>query len=177
MNRLAFPPRHAKPWRYKHTLPKKRLLFLAATLEVGHGVAVVMQQHAEYFSRAGYQVYVGGPDGKAELGFVGCKRIILNDAKAAACFAVEEGIHCVIAETPPFFSVTRYFDKWPRTILIDHGEPPPSYLAMLMRVAPLMLRRNSVSRWQIKSSGYPVQFATNPPSEIRSSYETVIPIL
>jgi glycosyltransferase involved in cell wall biosynthesis len=46
-----------------------------------------------------------------------------NERQAAA-YAVEQGCDCVIAHTPPFFSVARYLGHRPLFYIVDHGEPP-----------------------------------------------------
>lgn len=127
-NELAFPPRELKPWRRdrKPGDPLK-ILFLSVTHEFGSGVAVVMSLQARYFANAGHAVYVAGPKAAREVPYIGCHRVYLDDPAKAAQFAVENGIDCVIAETPPFFSVARFLGDWPKTLFLDHGEPPPEF--------------------------------------------------
>jgi GT2 family glycosyltransferase len=124
-NELAFPPRRSKPWRIQQrNLAKLKILILSSTAEIGHGVAVVVNLQARHLAAAGYEVYVGGPKGKTEFDFFGCTRIYLEGPAEAAAFAVERGIDCVVVETPPFFSIVRWLGAWPRTLFLDHGEPP-----------------------------------------------------
>ena len=127
-NELAFPPRRTKPWRQgARDLTRLRVLMLSSTTEIGHGVAVVIDQQAAYLAAAGHEVYIGGPKGKSEFQFAGCRRIYLEEPAAAAAFAVEHGIDCVVAHTPPFFSVARWLGEWPPTLFLDYGEPPPDH--------------------------------------------------
>lgn len=125
-NELAFPPRRSKPWRIAARNPAKlKILILSSTHEIGHGVGVVVNQQAAYLAAAGHEIYLGGPKGKNEFKYRGCRRIYLDGAAEAASFAVEMGIDCVVAETPPFFSVVRWLGREPKTLFLDHGEPPP----------------------------------------------------
>ncbi len=122
---LAFPPRQSKPWRKAATNPAKlRVLLLSCTHEMGHGVAVVLAQQARYLAGHGHEVFVGGPKGESEIAYKDCHRIYLNDPGQAACFAVEKGMDCVVAQTPPFFSVVKWLGKNPPVLCLDHGEPP-----------------------------------------------------
>jgi glycosyltransferase involved in cell wall biosynthesis len=92
---------------------------------MGHGVPVVMNMQATYLAGLGHEVVIGGPKGRREMPYEGCRRVPLSTPDEAAAFAVEAGMDCVIAETPPFFSIVRWLGDWPRTLLLDHGEPPP----------------------------------------------------
>lgn len=128
INELAFPPRCSKPWRVVRRDPARlRILFLSSTHEMGHGVPVVMNLQASHLARAGHDIFVGGPKGQREMAYEGCRRIYLSGAAEAAAFAVEQGMDCVIVETPPFFSIARWLGEWPRTLFLDHGEPPPEF--------------------------------------------------
>ena len=123
---LAFLPGRTKPWhRLARKSGKLRVLMLAAVHNVGYGVPVILQLQAVHLKSLGHEVFVGGPRGRNELAYEGCQRIYLTTAVEAACFAVEHDIDCIIAHTPPFFSVVRCVRDWPRTILFDHGEPNP----------------------------------------------------
>ena len=53
--------------------------------------------------------------------------IFREPAEAAAIWAIEQGIDCIVAETPPFFSVVRWLGEWPRTLFLDYGEPPAEF--------------------------------------------------
>jgi GT2 family glycosyltransferase len=124
-NELAFPPRRSKPWRIAcRDLRRLKILILSVTNEIGHGVAAVVNLQAAHLAAAGHEVFIGGPKGKREFSYPGCRRIYLDRAADAASFAVESGIDCILAETPPFFSVVRWLGDWPRTMFLDHGEPP-----------------------------------------------------
>lgn len=128
VNELAFPPRSSKPWRIRRrNLAKLKILILSSTAEIGHGVAVVINLQAAHLVAAGHEVYIGGPKGKIEFEFSGCRRVYLDAAAEAAAFAVECGIDCIVVETPPFFSIVRWLGDWPRTLFLDHGEPPAEY--------------------------------------------------
>ena len=100
-----------------------KILILSSTTDIGHGVAVVINLQAGHLVAAGHEVYIGGPKGKREFDFSGCQRIYLDGPAKAAAFAVEQGIDCIVAETPPFFSVMRWLGEWPRTMFLDYGEP------------------------------------------------------
>ncbi len=122
---LAFPPRRAKPWRvWRRNVAKLRILFLSSTHELGHGVPVVLRLQAGHLIGCGHEVFVGGPRGRSEVPYEGCRRIFLTDPVEAASFAVQHGIDCIVVETPPFFSAVRWLGEWPRTLFVDHGEPP-----------------------------------------------------
>jgi glycosyltransferase involved in cell wall biosynthesis len=122
---LAFPPRKSKPWRADGVdLSNLKILFLSSTHEVGHGVPVVINIQASYLRDRGHQIFVGGPKGRREISYAGCRRVYLSEPAQAAAFAVEHGIDCIVVETPPFFSVVRWLAEWPRTLFLDHGEPP-----------------------------------------------------
>ena len=122
---IAFPPRHRKPWRPSNGKP--RVMMLSSTCEVGHGVAVVMQLQAEYLAKNGFDVLIGGPKAANEFSFEGCRRIYLHDWGDAANQAVANDVDCIVAHTPPFFSVVRSTGEWPKTIMYDYGEPDPSF--------------------------------------------------
>ena len=125
INELATPPRQSKPWRVcSRDREKIRILFLSVTHEMGYGVPVVIDLQASYLAKAGHRVSIGGPKGQNEMPYNGCERVYLSDAAEASEYAVRHATDCVIVETPPFFSVTRYLGKWPRTVFLDHGEPP-----------------------------------------------------
>jgi len=143
VNDLAFPPRRSKPWvGARKNRGSLRVLFLSSTHELGHGVPVVMRLQAEYLTRSGHEVFVGGPKGKRELEYEGCQRVILNRPEDAAAFAIESGMDCVVIETPPFFSVNRWLGKWPRTLILDHGEPPAEFFPdIAARQSVLMEKR------------------------------------
>ena len=98
---------------------------LCVTHQTGHGVAVVVSLQAAYLVTKGFEVFIGGPVGTNELSYDGCTRVALNDPRAAACFAFEHDIDCVVAHTPPFYSTFRFLGDWPRSIAYDYGEPMP----------------------------------------------------
>jgi GT2 family glycosyltransferase len=121
---LAFPPRRRKPWQRLDG--KLRVLMLSSTCEIGHGVAVVLNLQAEYLAQLGHDVLIGGPRGANEFAFEGCRRVHLEDPAEAAVFAVANDVNCIVAHTPPFFSVARWTGEWPKCILYDYGEPDPN---------------------------------------------------
>ncbi|MGY3408373.1 GT2 family glycosyltransferase [Bradyrhizobium sp. GM5.1] len=123
--RLAFPPRREKPWR-RRRLGKPRVLLLSVTHRMGHGVPVVMAQQAAFLVSRGYDVHIGGPVATNEVHYTGCTRISLDHAHEAALYAVEKDIDCIVAETPPFFSIARWTGSFPKIVVLDHGEPPPA---------------------------------------------------
>lgn len=121
---LAFPPRVVRPWRRSAT--HRRVLILSSGHGLGHGVGCVVAQQAIQFQKRGWEVTVGGPVGKSDRDYPGCKRTSLVNEAQAASYAVSEGYDCVIAHTPPFFSVARYLGRRPLFYIYDHGEPPPA---------------------------------------------------
>ena len=125
---LATPPRVIRPWR--QSLPgRKRILFLSYEHRKGHGVATVLEQQAPFFLQREWDVIIGGPTRARDLPYDGCRRVNLWTAEAAASYAVSEGIDCIVAHTPPFFSITRYLADVPLVYFMDHGEPPPKLFA------------------------------------------------
>ncbi len=121
---LGTPPRVVRPWR-RSPPGRRRVLLLSRVHRQDHGVATVLNQQAAYLLGRGWDVTVGGPVGKNDLAYDGCRRANLWTADSAAAYAVREGIDCVVPHTPPFFSVTRYLGAWPLVYFVDHGEPPP----------------------------------------------------
>ena len=124
IDELASPPRIVRPWR-RSPKGKRRVLLLSWVHGVSNGVATVLEQQAAFLQKRGWEVIVGGPTRDREITYIGCRRVGLWTAEAAAVFAVAEGVDCVIAHTPPFFSMTRYLGEWPLMYFMDHGEPPP----------------------------------------------------
>jgi GT2 family glycosyltransferase len=124
IGQLAFPPRAVRPWRRSQP-GTKRILLLSVVHGLGHGVATVVAEQAATFLSRGWEVVIGGPPAKREPAYAGCRRIHLWDADDAAACAVEEGLDCVMAHTPPFFSIVRHLGAWPLVYATDHGEPPP----------------------------------------------------
>lgn len=119
----AFPPRIVRPWR--RSRGAKRVLMLSLVHGQGFGVPVVLAQQAAALRARGFEVTVGGPLSERDTEYPGCRRVALADARAAANFAVSEGIDCVVAHTQPFFSVARLLGAHPATYFVDHGEPSP----------------------------------------------------
>ncbi|RZD19299.1 MAG: glycosyltransferase [Candidatus Acididesulfobacter diazotrophicus] len=101
-----------------------KVLFLSITHQIGHGVPVVIAQHADYFLKKGYTVYIGGPQGYNDFSYSGCNRVYLNNYLEAALFANKYGISCVIAHTPPFFSTLKHLSPAIKKVIFDYGEPP-----------------------------------------------------
>jgi glycosyltransferase involved in cell wall biosynthesis len=112
---------------WRRNLEKLKILFLSSTHERGHGVPVVLNLQVAHLVARGHDIFVGGPKGENEAPYDGCQRVFLTDPAEAASFAVQQGIDCVVVETPPFFSVVRWLGEWPRTLFIDHGEPPAEF--------------------------------------------------
>lgn len=121
---LSLCPRVVRPWRRSPT--QRRALVLSIGHGLGHGVGRVVSLQAERLLARGWAVAVGGPVSEGDRLYPGCQRIKLETASDAAAFAVAEGFDCVIAHTPPFFSVTRYLGHRPLVYAYDHGEPPPN---------------------------------------------------
>ena len=123
---LAWPPRRERmPFALRRPDAKRRVLLLSSTYQVGHGVAVVIEQHVKALLSEGYEVVLGGSHRAGEMEFPGALRLFLDDARSAAQYAVRYDIDCVIAHTPPYFSVVRHIAKYPAVILYDYGEPDP----------------------------------------------------
>ena len=122
-------PRLARVWRrHRRDLdPNPRVLILSEVHSVGHGVPVVIQQHAEYLAAQGWAVFVGGPMQRNEIEYAGCHRVYLEGKLEAQSFAYEADVDCIIAHTIPYFSMYRTMGAFPRRVIFDHGEPPPAW--------------------------------------------------
>lgn len=117
-------PRVVRPWRGSPA-GERRVLLLSRVHDQGSGVAVVVRQQALFLRERGWAVTVGGPIRARDLDFEGCTRVDVRTPETAAAHAVEHGVDCVIAHTPPFFSVTRALGARPLVYFVDHGEPTP----------------------------------------------------
>ena len=124
IGKLATPPRAVRPWR-RSELGKPRVLLLSHVHGLGHGVAMVLAEQAAFLRRYGWRVFIGGPRSSHDIDYPGCERVICQNEREAASFAINDGIDCIIAHTPPFFSITRYLGRRPFVYFVDHGEPPP----------------------------------------------------
>lgn len=150
---LAAPPRVLRPWRRS---AGRRILLLSSVHGIGHGVGCVVAMQADYLLRHGWDVTIGGGITDADRSYPGCARMKLATAEEAASYAVAEGFDCVIAHTPPFFSVGRWLGRRPLFYFHDHGEPPPALFADRRRrqeqdwekrfCAPLARRVFAISR-------------------------------
>jgi GT2 family glycosyltransferase/tetratricopeptide (TPR) repeat protein len=164
---LAWPPRIKKPWRTfaRANGAPIRVMMLSVTLEIGHGVAVVVHQQSVDLAKRGFEVYVAGPIRGKEFIYEGCRRVYLQDPRQAACVAFEQGIDCVVAHTPPFFSITRWLGDGTRSIIYDHGEPTPELFENVEYRAGLISEKRvcyafadrvfTISRAVQKESEYP----------------------
>ncbi|MFK5600318.1 glycosyltransferase [Methylobacterium sp. HMF5984] len=121
---LAVPPRVVRPWR-RSKPGARRALILSSVHGIGHGVAEVVAQQAAFLVGLNWEVIVGGPTTRRDRPYPGCRRVAIWTSMDAAALAVEDGVDCIIAHTPPFFSVTRFLGRRPLVYLYDHGEPPP----------------------------------------------------
>jgi GT2 family glycosyltransferase len=124
IGKLATPPRAVRPWR-KIEPGQLRILLLSRVHGLGHGVAMVVAEQAAFLRRCGWRVFIGGPRTSHDIDYPDCERVICQNEREAASFAINEGIDCIIAHTPPFFSITRYLGRRPFVYFVDHGEPPP----------------------------------------------------
>ena len=124
IGKLAVPPRIVQPWRRSKS-GSRRALILSTVHGIGHGVAEVVAQQAAFLIGLGWEVIVGGPTTRRDRPYPGCRRVAVWSSQDSAALAVEEGVDCIIAHTPPFFSVTRFLGRRPLVYLYDHGEPPP----------------------------------------------------
>ncbi|RYX89513.1 MAG: glycosyltransferase [Comamonadaceae bacterium] len=123
---LAFPPRQFKPWHaFRRSAGRMRLLLLSVTHQIGHGVPVVLDIHARYLAQQGHEVIVGGPRGKHDFDYPGCTRVHFETPEEAAVYANVHGVDCVVMHSPPFFSTMRWLGPQIKTVVYDHGEPPP----------------------------------------------------
>ena len=123
---LAFPPRQFKPWHaFRRTVGRMRLLLLSVTHQIGHGVPVVLDIHARYLAQQGHEVIVGGPRGKHDFDYPGCRRVHFELPQEAATYANVHGVDCVVMHSSPFFSTMRWLGPNIKTVVYDHGEPPP----------------------------------------------------
>jgi len=127
VHELAMPPRQGKPWHAfrRRNSGRMRLLILSVTHQVGHGVPVVLDIHARHLAQQGHEVIVAGPQGRNDFEYPGCRRVVLETSHEAALYAMEHGVDCVIMHTPPFFSTMRWLGNDIKTLVYDHGEPPP----------------------------------------------------
>lgn len=124
---LAVPPRAPRPWR-SHALRAGapiRVLMLSSTHALGHGVAVVLERLAARLAHDGFEVIMAGPAGPRDVDYPGCERVVLHDAREAACLADAREVDVVVAHTPPFFSTVRWLGPSTPFIAYDYGEPPP----------------------------------------------------
>lgn len=124
IGKLAIPPRTVRPWRRSES-GQPCVLLLSRVHGLGHGVAMVVAEQAAFLRRRGWRVFVGGPKTSRDIDYPGCERVDCQSERDAAAFAINAGIDCVIAHTPPFFSITRYLGRRPFVYFVDHGEPPP----------------------------------------------------
>ncbi len=122
-------PRVPRIWRghRRRIDPQPRILILSDVHSVGHGVPVVIQQHAEYLAARGCTVFVGGIMQPNEIVYRGCLRVYLEGKLEAQSFAYEADVDCVIVHTMPYFSMFRTMSDFPRRVIFDHGEPPPAW--------------------------------------------------
>lgn len=122
-------PRVPRIWRkYRRAIdPNPRILILSDVHAVGHGVPVVIKQHAEYLAAQGCTVFIGGRLQANEIRYAGCLRVYLDGPLEAQSFAYEADVDCVIVHTIPFFSMFRLMSDVPRRVIFDHGEPPPAW--------------------------------------------------
>jgi glycosyltransferase involved in cell wall biosynthesis len=120
----AVIPRRQKPWRSARFNENPRVLILSCTHQRGHGVPVVIEQHAAYLRERGFEVHVGGHTSSNDIVYDGCTRVVLEDPFNAMIYAVSNDIDIVIPHTPPFFSAARWAGPYPFVAVYDHGEPP-----------------------------------------------------
>jgi GT2 family glycosyltransferase len=119
-------PRRQKPWGRLRARPdaKPRVMMLSVTHQKGHGVAVVLAEQATRLAARGFDVVVAGPVSSFEMDYPGCTRVEINHAEEAVNHAILNDIDCIVAHTPPFFSVTRWVGEFPKAVMYDYGEPP-----------------------------------------------------
>ena len=122
-------PRAPRPWHRHRRLidPNPRVLILSDVHAIGHGVPVVIKQHAEYLAARGWTVFIGGPLRANEITYEGCLRVYLDGSFEAQSFAYEADVDCVIVHTIPYMGMFRNMSDAPRRVMFDHGEPPPAW--------------------------------------------------
>lgn len=122
-------PRAPRPWRAhrRHIDPNPRVLILSDVHATGHGVPVVIKQHADYLAAQGWTVFVGGALKPNEITYDGCLRVYLDGPVEAQSFAYQADVDCVIIHTIPYFAMFRNMSGAPRRVIFDHGEPPPPW--------------------------------------------------
>lgn len=122
--KLALPPRTLKPWVKGSNRPKK-ILMLSCVYNIGYGVPVVIERHAQRMISQGWDVHIGGPLGTNEIIFDRCHRAVFSSASEAAVYAYKNDIPIVVSHTPPFFRITDYMGSHTAVICYDYGEPNP----------------------------------------------------
>ena len=122
-------PRAPRPWRaHRRSIdPNPRVLILSDVHATGHGVPVVIKQHADYLAAQGWTVFVGGALKPNEISYDGCLRVYLDGPVEAQSFAYQADVDCVIIHTIPYFAMFRNMSDAPRRVIFDHGEPPPAW--------------------------------------------------
>ena len=122
-------PRVRRPWhRHRRAVdPHPRILILSDVHATGHGVPVVIKQHADYLAAQGWTVFVGGPLRANEIVYEGCQRVYLDGPVEAQSFAYAADVDAVIIHTIPYFAMLRNMSDAPLRVIFDHGEPPPAW--------------------------------------------------
>ncbi len=122
-------PRAPRPWHHhrRRVDPHPRLLILSDVHAIGHGVPVVIKQHAEYLAAQGWTVFIGGPLCANEITYERCLRVYLDGSFEAQSFAYETDVDCIITHTIPYMGMFRNMSDAPRRVMFDHGEPPPAW--------------------------------------------------
>ncbi len=122
-------PRAPRPWHHhrRRIDPNPRVLILSDVHAVGHGVPVVIKQHAEYLAAQGWTIFIGGPLRANEITYEGCLRVYLDGSFEAQSFAYEADVDCIITHTIPYMAMFRNMSDAPRRVIFDHGEPPPAW--------------------------------------------------
>jgi glycosyltransferase involved in cell wall biosynthesis len=128
VDEIGLPPRIVRPWR-RSKPAERRILLLSCTHQFGQGVPAVLDQQAAHLREHGWNVIVGGPKKPGDFAYPGCTRVALNTPQQAAAYAVSHGVDCVVAHTPPFFSITRFLGAFPPAYFFDYGEPNPEFFA------------------------------------------------
>jgi GT2 family glycosyltransferase len=120
----AFAPRRRLVWKAYDGRPL-HVLILSCVHKKGHGVPVVIAQHARGLIERGYRVTLGGPLSDLDFEYAGCRRLDVEDPRLAARWAAMHDVDVIIAHTPPFYSVARWTGRAIPVVAYDHGEPPP----------------------------------------------------
>ncbi|MEB3266015.1 MAG: glycosyltransferase family 4 protein [Cyanobacteriota bacterium] len=122
---IAIVPQQSSVWITSQASRSLTIIIFSCVLSQGYGVALVVQIHARYLRRLGYNIIIAGPSCRDELLFKGCSRRIITTENEAAALVVETNPVVAICHTPPFYTIACLLGQQYLIMAIDHGEPPP----------------------------------------------------